>query len=44
MSAFVEPDGTINPIFSSYHIYNNANKHPTRDETPSLRKKTDSSP
>ena len=39
MSAFIQPDGTINPIFRSYLIENNEGQLPTRAETLSQRRK-----
>ena len=39
MSAFMQPDGSINPIFSSYLNENNDGQLPTRAETLSQRKK-----
>ena len=39
MSAFIQPDGSINPIFRSYLIENNEGQLPTRAETLSQRKK-----
>ena len=39
ISAFVQPDGSINPIFRSYLVENDENQLLTRAETLSLRKK-----
>ena len=39
MSAFIQPDGSINPIFCSYLVENNEGQLPTRAETLSQRKK-----
>ena len=39
MSAFIQPDGTINPIFRSYLVENNESQQLTRVETLSQRKK-----
>ena len=39
MSAFIQPDGSINPIFRSYLVENNEGQLPTRAETLSLWKK-----
>ena len=39
MSAFIQPDGTINPIFRSYLIENKEGQLPTRAETLSQRRK-----
>ena len=39
MSAFFQPDGSINPIFRSYLIENNEGQLLTRAETLSQRKK-----
>ena len=39
MSAFIEPDGSINPIFRSYRVENNEGQLPTRAETLSQRKR-----
>ena len=39
MSAFVQPDVSINPIFPSYLVENNRGKLPTRAETVSRRNK-----
>ena len=39
MSAFIQPDGTINPIFCSYLVENNEGQLLTRAETLSQRKK-----
>ena len=44
MSAFIQPDGSINPIFRSYLVENNEGQLPTRAETLSQRKKKTSSP
>ena len=44
MSAFVQPDGSINPIFCSYLVENNQGQLLTRAETLSQRKKKNSSP
>ena len=39
MSVFVQPDGSINPIFRSYLVGNNKSQLLTRAETLSPRKK-----
>ena len=39
MSAFIQPDGSINPIFCSYLVENNGGKLITRAETLSQQKK-----
>ena len=39
MSAFIQPDGSINPIFRTYFIENNEGQLLTRAETMSQRKK-----
>ena len=39
MSAFLRPNGSINPIFRSYLVENNEGQLLTRAETLSLRKK-----
>ena len=39
MSAFIQPDGSINPIFRTYLVENNEGQLPTRAETMSQRKK-----
>ena len=39
MSAFIQPDGSINPIFGSYLVENNERQLLTRAETLSQRKK-----
>ena len=39
MSAFIQPDGSIHPIFRSYTLENNEGQLRTRAETLSLRKK-----
>ena len=39
MSAFIQPDGSINPIFRSYVVANNEGQLLTRAETLSQRKK-----
>ena len=39
MSAFIQPDGSINPIFRSYLVENNEKQLLTRAETLSQRKK-----
>ena len=39
MSAFIQPHGSINPIFRSYLVENNDGQLLTRAETPSQRKK-----
>ena len=39
MSAFIQPEGCINPIFSSFLIENNEGQLLTRAETLSQRKK-----
>ena len=44
MSAFIQPDGSINPIFRTYLIDNNEGQLPTRAETMSRRKKRNQSP
>ena len=41
MSGFVQPDGSINPIFRSYLVENNEGQLLTCAETPSQRKKKD---
>ena len=38
MSAFIQPDGSINPIFRSYLIQNNEGQLLNRAETLSQRK------
>ena len=38
-SAFIQPDGNINPIIRSYLVENNEGQLPTRAETLSQRKK-----
>ena len=44
MSAFVQPDGTINPFFRFYLVENNEGQLLTRAETLSQRKKYNQSP
>ena len=39
MSAFIQPDVSINPIFRTYLVENNEGQLLTRAETMSLRKK-----
>ena len=39
MSAFIQPDGSINPIFRTYLVENNEGQLLTRAETMSQRKK-----
>ena len=39
MSAFIQPDGSINPIFRSYLVEKNEGQRLTRAETLSQRKK-----
>ena len=39
MSALIEPDGSINPIFCFYLVENTERQLLTRAESPSLRKK-----
>ena len=39
MSAFIQPDGSINPIFGSYLVENNQGKLLIRAQTLSQRKK-----
>ena len=39
MSAFIQPDGSINPIFRSYLVENNEGQLLTRAETMYQRKK-----
>ena len=39
MSAFIQPDGSINPIFRSYLVENNEGQLLTRAETISEHKK-----
>ena len=39
MSAFIQPDGSINPIFCTYLVENNQGQLLTRAETMSQRKK-----
>ena len=39
MSAFIQPDGSINPIFRSYLVENNEGQLLTRAETLSQRKR-----
>ena len=39
MSAFIQPDGSINPIFRSYLVENNEGQLLTRAETMSQGKK-----
>ena len=43
MSAFKQPDGSINPIFRSYFVENNEGQLPTRAETLSQQKKKNQS-
>ena len=44
MSAFIQPDGSINPIFRSYLVENNEGQLLTRAETLSQRKKKNQFP
>ena len=44
MSAFIQPDGSIDPIFGSYLVENNDGQVPNRAETLSQRKKKSKSP
>ena len=44
MSAFIQPDGNINPIFRSYNVENNEGQLLTRAEPLSQRKKKNQSP
>ena len=44
MSAFIQPDGSINPIFRSYLVVNNEGQLLTRAETLSQQKKKRKSP
>ena len=39
MSAFIQPDGSINPIFHTYLVENNEGQLLTRAETMSKRRK-----
>ena len=39
MSAFIQPDGSIHPIFRTYLVENNEGQLLTRAETMSQRKK-----
>ena len=39
MSAFIQPDGSINPVFRSYLVENNEGQLLTHAETLSQRKK-----
>ena len=39
ISAFIQPDGSINPIFCSYHVQNNEGQVLTRADPLSLWKK-----
>ena len=39
MSAFIQPDGSINPIFRTYLVENNEGELLTRAENMSQRKK-----
>ena len=39
MSAFIQPDGSINPIFRYYHVENNEGQLLTPAEILSQRKK-----
>ena len=39
MSAFIQPDGSINPLLRSYLVENNEGQLLTRAETLSQRKK-----
>ena len=41
MSAFIQPDGSINPIFCSYLVENNEGQLLIRAETLSQRKEKD---
>ena len=44
MSAFIQPDGSINPIFCAFLVENNEGQLLTRAETLSQRKKKNQSP
>ena len=44
MSAFIQPDGSINPIFRSYLVEDNEGQLLTRTETLSQQKKKRYSP
>ena len=44
MSAFIQPDGSINPIFPSYLVENNEGQLLARAETLSQQKKKNYSP
>ena len=44
MSAFIQPDGGINPIFRSYLVENNEGQLLTSAETLSKRKRKNSFP
>ena len=44
MSAFIEPDWSIHPIFRSYLVENNEGQLLARAETLSQRKKKNQSP
>ena len=44
MSAFIQPNASINPIFRSYLVENNEGQLLTRAETLSQRKKKTASP
>ena len=39
MSAFIQPDGSMNPIFRTYRVENNEGQLLTRAKTMSQRKK-----
>ena len=44
MSAFIQPDGSINPIFRSFLVENNEGQLLTRAETLSQRKRKNQFP
>ena len=44
MSAFIQPDGSINPIYRTYLVENNEGQLLTRAETLSQRKKRNNCP
>ena len=44
ISAFIQPDGGINPVFGSYFVENNEGRLRTRAETLPQRKKKNQSP
>ena len=44
MSAVIQPDGSINPIFRSYPVENNEGQLPTHAETLSQRKRKNQFP